>query len=379
MSDDAVVGQPPESVADWQQQVLACVRSFGADHETTLSARANLGHQRGLAGDPIAALVDLEIASGRCLSVLGADHPTTVGVSGLRAYWLGQSGDRAAALAAYDTLWPQAVHTLGADHLTTLSIRHGYSDLRDWADSPGSAVAAYEGLLAAYTRVLGPGHAITATVAENLERWRVEVADLAGTAREIYTDMELHESGGDTLSEDQRRRVDDQVEAVISAEQSDVEGVVELQTDVDELTRDRGPDDPEVLKARRMLAGQKMVAGDIEGGLADYQAVVTDHGRVLGPTHIQTFETRREQAFALDQSADGVGARIAALEELVADQLSALGPYDPITMQTRMYLAGSRNNVAELETVLADQVRILGLQHQDVVLTQSWLHAAQPE
>lgn len=190
--------QSPESVADWQQQVLACVRAFGADHETTLSARANLGHRRGLAGDPIAALVDLEIASGRCLSVPGADNATTVGTTGLRAYWLGQTGDRAAALAAYDKLWPQAVRTLGADDLTTLSILHGYNDIRDWTDSPGSAVAAYEGLLTAYTRVLGSDHERTATVAEALERWRVEVADLADTAREIYTDMELRESGRDT-------------------------------------------------------------------------------------------------------------------------------------------------------------------------------------
>ncbi|PBA68874.1 hypothetical protein CKJ76_25995 [Mycobacterium avium] len=290
-------------------------------------------------------------------------------MTGLRAYWLGQTGDRAAALAAYDKLWPQAVRTLGADDLTTLSILHGYNDIQDWTDSPGSAVAAYERLLTAYTRALGPDHERTAAVAEALERWRVEVADLADTARGIYTGMELRESGRDTLSEDQRRRVDDQVEAFISAEQSDVEGVVDLRTDVDELTRERGPDDPDVLKARRMLAGQKMVVGDIEGGLADYHAVVTDLARVLGPTHVQTFEARREQAFALDHSADGVRARIAVLEELVADQLSALGPHDPITMETRMYLAGSRNDTAELETVLADQVRILGPRHEDVVLT----------
>lgn len=376
---DAGTGTPRDSVADWQQRVLEYVRQLGADHEATLSARANLGHQRGLAGDVIAALVDLEITSGRCLAVLGAENPTTVGVSGLCAYWLGVSGDRAAALAVYDRLWPQAVRVLGSEHLTTLSIRHGYSDLRDWDDNPGGAVEAYEELLDAYTRVLGPDDPTTTAVAAALERWRVEVADIADMARGIYTDMELAESGVDELSEDQLRRVEDQVEDFISADQSDVDGVVELQTDVDELTRERGSDDPHVLQVRRMLAGQKVIAGDVDGGLAEYEAVVRDHIRVLGPAHPQTFEARREQAFALDHSAEGVRARIAALESLVADEISALGPYDPITMKTRVYLAGSQKNIAELETVLADQIRVLGPQHDDLSLTRSWLSAAQSE
>ncbi len=379
MADDASDGQPPESVADWQQQVLDHVRQLGADHETTLAARANLAHHRGLAGDPIAALVDLEITSARCLSVLGADNPTTVGVSGLRAYWLAISGDRAAALDAYDRLWPQAVRTLGPDHLTTLSIRLGYSDLRDWEDNPGGAVAAYQELLDAHTRILGSDHPTTATVAATLEHWRAEVADLANIARDLYTDMELDESGRDELSEDQRRTVDDQVEEFISASQSDVDGVVELQVAVDKLTRQRGPDDPEVLEVRRMLANHKVTAGDIDGGLADYEAVIRDHTRVLGPAHRQTFEARRYHAFALDHSAGGVGARIGALEALVADEVAALGPYDPMTMTTRMYLAGSQKNAAELETVLADQIRVLGPRHQDLHLTRSWLRGAQAE
>lgn len=376
---EAGTGQPQEPVAYWQQRVLEYARQLGADHESTLSARANLGHQRGLAGDPIAALVDLEITSGRCRAVLGADNPTTVGVSGLCAYWLAISGDRAAALAVYERLWPHAVHILGPDHLTTLSIRNGYSDLRDWTDNPGGAVAAYQELLDAYTAVLGPEDPTTTAVAAALERWRIEVADLTDMARDIYTDMELNESGVDELSEDQRRKVDDQVEGFISADQSPVDGVVELQTDVDDMTRERGPDDPRVLDVRRMLAGQKIIAGDVDGGLADYEAVIADHTRVLGGAHTQTFQARREQAFALDHSAGGVRARIDALESLVADQISTLGPDDPLTMQTRMYLAGSQNNIAELETVLADQIRILGPQHEDLNLTRSWLHAAQPE
>jgi hypothetical protein len=75
-----------------------------------------------------------------------------------------------------------------------------------------------------------------------------------------------------------------------------------------------------------MLADQKLLAGDIDGGLADYAALVNDRSRVYGPAHQQTFDARLRHAFALADAADGVSGRIAALEALLADQLSGLGP-----------------------------------------------------
>ncbi len=53
MSDDAAASgapqEPKDSVAYGLRQVLDHVHRLGADHETTLAARANLGNQRGLA------------------------------------------------------------------------------------------------------------------------------------------------------------------------------------------------------------------------------------------------------------------------------------------------------------------------------------------
>lgn len=368
--------QPEKSVAYWLQQVLDHVRRLGADHETTLAARANLGNQRGLAGDLTASLVDLEITTDRCVAVLGDDNATTVASAGLRAYWIARSGDRAAALAAYERLWPHAVAILGPDHLTTLSIRHSYSDIRDWADNPGGAVHAYQEILAANVRNLGPDHPNSIAAAATLEHWRAEVDDLEDMARDIYADEELYESGNDELSELQRMTVDEDVAELISGHESAVDGVVELHSLLVNLTRERGPDDPEVLETRGALAGQKLTAGDIDGGLADYETLINDLTRVHGPTDPQTFAARRRQAFALDHSAQGVGARIAALEALFADELSALGPDDPLTMQTRMYLAGSRKQAAELHAVLADQIRVLGAEHLHVGLTRQWLASA---
>jgi hypothetical protein len=379
MSDDAATGQQPESVAGWQQWVLDFMRQLGADHERTLTARASLGHTRGLEGDPVAALVDLEIATDRCVAVLGAEHPTTLVVADMRAYWLAGSGDRAGAVVAYERLWPQAVRVLGPDHLTTVEIRHRYCEFRDWTGNFGGAVEAYEELLAAYTRIHGSDHPTTAAVAAKLEEWRFDVEFFADVARDDAIAEALEESGGEPLSEEQLEAIDDDVEELMDAEQSAADGVVELQGWVDKETRERGPDDPRVLDTRRALAGQKITAGDIDGGLADYEAVIADHIRVLGPTHTQTFEARVNQAFALDHTADGIRARIAALESLVADEISALGPDDPITMTTRRYLAGAQKSAAELESVLADQIRVLGERHNDVWATRQALRRLQPD
>jgi hypothetical protein len=109
-----------------------------------------------------------------------------------------------------------------------------------------------------------------------------------------------------------------------------------------------------------MLADQKLLAGDIDGGLADYAALVNDRSRVYGPAHQQTFDARLRHAFALADAADGVSGRIAALEALLDDQLSGLGPDDPLTMTTPMHLAHSHRSDTELQTVLADQIRVFG-------------------
>lgn len=365
--------RPEESVAEGLRQVLDHVRELGPDHETTLAARANLANQRGLADDPITALVDLEITTDRCVAVLGADNTVTLAAAGMLAYWLARNGDRDAALTEYERLWPRAVSKLGPDHLTTVSIRHSYSDIRDWADNPGGAVQAYEEILAANTGNLGPDHPNTTAAATTLEYWRTALNDLADMARDIYADEELHESGNDELSREQHVKVDDAVAELIGGFDSEVDGVVELHTVLATLTRERGPDDREVFDTMGALAGQKLTAGDIAGGLTDYESLISDLTRVYGPADRQTFQARRDHAFALDHSARGIGARIAALEVLLADELSALGPEDPVTLLTRMYLAGSKKQAAELRAVLVDQIRVLGAQHPDVGLTRRHL------
>ncbi|GAT01185.1 hypothetical protein [Mycolicibacterium fortuitum] len=380
MPDDAAATgapqQPDASVAHTLRQVLDHVHRLGADHETTLAARANLGNQRGLAGDLTAALLDLEITADRCTAVLGTDNPITMATAGMRTYWLARSGDRAAALAEYENLWPLAVSALGPNHPTTVSIRHSYSDIRDWTDNPGAAVRTYEEILAANIDNLGSDHPNTTAAAATLEHWRTELDDLADMARDIYADEERSASGNAELSAQQQARIDDDVAELIGGSDTAVDGVVELHTVLAALIRERGSDDPEVFDTRAALAGQKLTAGDVDGALSDYAKLIADLSRVYGPADRRTFKARRHQALALDHSAQGITARVAALEVLLADELAALGHDDPVTMQTRMYLAGSKNQATELHAVLADQIRVLGHEHPDVGLTRHWLTSA---
>ncbi|MBV8349794.1 MAG: hypothetical protein JOZ49_20420 [Mycolicibacterium sp.] len=83
---------PALSVARWQQTVLTYIRGRGVRDGDTLLAWVNLGHERGQAGDPAAAQIDLEFAAGACARELGPDHSTTLAAAGLAAYWRGTAG-----------------------------------------------------------------------------------------------------------------------------------------------------------------------------------------------------------------------------------------------------------------------------------------------
>nr|WP_246481477.1 tetratricopeptide repeat protein [Amycolatopsis umgeniensis] len=140
-----------------------------------------------------------------------------------------------------------------------------------------------------------------------------------------------------------------------------------------------GPDHPDTLLARHDLACWRGYAGDPVGAVAALEQVLTDQIRVLGPDHRDTFVTRHDLARWRWYAGDPVG-EVAALEQLLTDQLRVLGPHHPDTLTTRRNLAGRRGDggdpvgaVAALEQVLTDQLRVLGPHHRDTLTTRSSL------
>ena len=99
----------------------------------------------------------------------------------------------------------------------------------------------------------------------------------------------------------------------------------------------------------------------------------------LGPDHPDTFYARHYVAGLHAAAGDRAGA-IAELEKLLADQLRVLGPDHPVTFSTGHSLANRRASagdragaIAELEKLLADQLRVLGPDHPTTFSTRDAL------
>ncbi|KOX21267.1 hypothetical protein ADK67_27650 [Saccharothrix sp. NRRL B-16348] len=137
-----------------------------------------------------------------------------------------------------------------------------------------------------------------------------------------------------------------------------------------------GPDHPDTLDTRSKLASWRGSAGDQAGAVAGFEALLADRLRVLGPDHPDTLNTRGSLAYWRGEEGDP-GSAVAGLEALVTDQLRVLGPDHPDTLNTRGSLAYRRGEaddpgsaVAELEALLSDRLRVLGPDHPDSLHTR---------
>jgi hypothetical protein len=275
---------PSGSLTDWQRWVLQYLRELGLDHETTLLALLNLAHQRQQAGDALAAMIDVELAAARCELVLGVGHPVTLAAQAQRANLLGVNGDRPAAVAALERLLPELVHYMGPDHVLTVTARYYLATYRDWTDLALAAARAYEALLADYRRVLGADHPAVAVIAAELARWRSKADDDAALYRDLNRDFAASDLGldEDELDEDELLDAQEGAEEFISERAHLVETVDEWLAVAADKSRELGPDHDEVLAARRCLAVARLDAGDVVGGLAEFDALVAVYTRLFG-------------------------------------------------------------------------------------------------
>ena len=291
-SDAGFSIEPKGSVSEWQLGVLQHVRELGPDHETTLVARLNLAHHRGLAGDVVAALVDSEIVAARCQAVLGDAHPATLGALAMRAYHLGATGDRPGAVAIYERLIPALRHHLGADHMVTLSARYYLAAYRDWTNLSHAAVEAYQGLLADYRRVVGMDHLSTAHIADELAKWQTMADEDVELSRELHLDFEASDLGVDELTDEDRDDVLVAVEEFRLGRVHLVSTVDEWLDRVADVTRRLGADHEEAFDARRQRAVARMIAEDRAGAEAELDGLLADQIRALGPDDDRVRRTR---------------------------------------------------------------------------------------
>jgi tetratricopeptide (TPR) repeat protein len=111
-----------------------------------------------------------------------------------------------------------------------------------------------------------------------------------------------------------------------------------LQEAYDGLSAQDGEDDPTVLGARYLLATIAAQGGDLEGALADLEAVLRTRERVLGPDHPETMWTRVSLAAVLEEQGD-----VRRAEEIYRDSIErrqrVLGDGHTDTARSRSQLA----------------------------------------
>ncbi len=216
--------------AAWQSLVDGYTEQYGAQHRTTLSARANLAFATGEAGDAIAARDTYAALLPLWQASHGATDPQTLTILGHLARWTAQTGDRltahrlstelvagrlaahgpedprtlvalasladqigslgdpAAARDRFAELVPLRIKVSGPEHPHTLSTWESLAFWTGKAGDPRAARDLYAALAVERARIVGPEHPDTLTARDNLARWTGEAGDPT-TARDLYTHL----------------------------------------------------------------------------------------------------------------------------------------------------------------------------------------------
>jgi len=157
------------------------------------------------------------------------------------------------------------------------------------------------------------------------------------------------------------------------------EAIAQFEALLDDYTRVLGPDDPDTLNTRGHLAFWLGRAGRVEEAIAQFEALLDDYTRVLGPDDPDTLNTRGHLAFWLGR-AGRVEEAIAQYEALLDDHTRVLGPDAPDTLGTRRNLAfwvgqagRMEEAIAQFEALLDDYTRVFGPDAPDTLTFRNHL------
>ena len=300
--------------------------AYGTEHPRTLTARHNVAHWTGMAGDAATArdlFTGLLPVRDR---VSGAEDPDTLDARFALARWTGEAGDPAAARDQIGTLLPVCQRVSGPEHWRTLQTRH---ELAYWTGLAGDAATARDRLaelLPMRERVFSPEHPATLAVRGSLARWTGEAGDPAAARDQLGTLLPMRE-------------------------------------------RVSGPKHPDTLNVRANLAGWTGKAGDPAAARDQFSALLPVLERVSGLEHPDTLDARHELAFWTGEAGDPAAAR---------DQFGALlpvrervsGPEHPETLaigHSLAYCTGRAGDAAaardQFAALLPVEERVLGTEH----------------
>jgi tetratricopeptide (TPR) repeat protein len=238
--------------------------AYGAEHQDTLSARANLAHYTGRAGDFAAARDQYAALLKMRERVSDPEHPDTLTTRDRLAYWywVGRAGKEARARKELAALVPKAKKILGPENPETLTARGHLARFTGEAGNPAAARRQYAALLKVRERVLGREHRDTLTTRANLARWTGEAGDAAAARDQLTALLPVREQVS-------------------------------------------GTEHPHTLNARADLARFTGKAGDAAAARDQLAALLPVRERVSGPEHPHTLKTRQELADWTEQAEHG--------------------------------------------------------------------------
>ena len=227
--------------------------AYGPEHPDTLTARQNLAHWTGQAGDPAAARDQFAGLLPVRERVLGPEHPDTLTTRANLAAWTGQAGDPAAARDLFAGLLPVRERVLGPEHWQTVAARGSLALWTGEAGDPAAARDLFAGLLPVRERLLGPEHPHTLNARHNLAHWTGQAGDPAA-ARDLFA------------------------------------GLLPV------YERLLSPEHPATLATRGRLAAWTGQAGDPAAARDLFAGLLPAYERVLGPEHPHTLNARHNLA-----------------------------------------------------------------------------------
>lgn len=365
----------------WSSWMPMFATTVGPDDPATLTARRNLAHWQGEAGDIVAAIAELESILADEMRVFGADDRRLLLSRGELAGWRGRAGDVARAAAEFETLVEERVRLLGPNDPSVLLSRRDAAIWHGEAGDASGAVAELEVLLRDQLQRLNIDDPDVLATRGILANWRGR----AGYTRSALRDLNaLMKDQAKVLGPNDRKTLATTRDMIYwlgrgrSGNKRAVAEICRLLLDVQE--RIFGCDDPDTLRTRLTLAELRYSSsGDATACTAELETLVADCIRVLGVSHPDTFEVRSRLGEAHGRGGD-IDAAVLEFEELFADRLRILGPDHPSTMRTLGFLADWRTANESLTQALADyqtavehQTWVLGENHPDTLHTREAL------
>jgi CHAT domain-containing protein/tetratricopeptide (TPR) repeat protein len=301
----AYAGDPAAAVSELERVEALSREALGPGHRQTVSAARRRGFARGLSGDWKGAAAILDGAYRTAARELGEGHPDASAAAVELAFALAETGDWEGARGLLEDACARFDAHLGPDHRETLTaasnLGHVISSLGDYA----AARALLGRVLEARLRTLGPEHEDSLVSRNNLASVASELGDFAG-ARDQY--RLLYEARDRTL----------------------------------------GPEHPDTILALNNLGGALLDLGEVQAARECVSRALAGMEKAKGPGHRETLEVRNNHATVLERAGDLAGARDEH-RRILAEQLRTLGEDHPDVMDTRNKLAFETDELGDFE------------------------------